>query len=90
MLYQFLKKWKIGSWHSYERKAVAWDHRKTKVEQVYDGHIFEPSGICIAVFKAVVLLNARIHDKSVEDYSPNFTMYIFCRSIAQLQSYSRL
>ena len=28
--------------------------------------------MCIAVFKAVVLLKARIHDKTVGDYSPIF------------------
>ena len=40
----------IGSWHSYENKAVASDQQKTKVEQVFDGHTFEPSGLCIPVF----------------------------------------
>ena len=61
----------IGSSHSYENKAFASNHRKPKVEQVFDGHKCEPSCICIAVFKPVVLLKARKHDKSVGDYSPN-------------------
>ena len=60
----------ICSWHSYENKAGASDQQKTKVEQVFGGHKFEPSDICIAVFKAVVLLKARLY-KSVADYSLN-------------------
>ena len=40
----------IGSWHSYENKAVASDEQKTMVEQALDGHKFEPSGKCIGFF----------------------------------------
>ena len=40
----------IGSLHSYENKAVAFDQQKTKVEQVFDGHKYEPSGTCIVFF----------------------------------------
>ena len=78
----------IGICHSYENKAVATDQQKTKVEQVFDGHTFEPYGKFIAFFKAVVLLKTRIHDKSVGDYS-HFCYHVqyFCQSIAQLQSY---
>ena len=77
----------IGSSHSFENKAFASNQQKTKVEQVFDGHKCEPSCICIAVFKPVVLLKARKHDKSVGDYSEYFTMYIYCPYIAQLSSY---
>ena len=39
-------------------------------------------------FKAVVLLKARIHDKSTGDYSPKKLLCTyFCPSITQLQSY---
>ena len=78
----------IGSCHSYENKAVASDQQKTKVEQVFDGHKFEPSAICISFFKTVLLLKTRIHGKTVGDYSQNILpCTIFCPSIAQLQSY---
>ena len=78
----------IGSWHRYENKAVDSAKQKTKVEIAFDGHVFHPSCMSIAVFMTVMLLKARIHDKSVGDYSPNiFPCSYSCPSIAQLQSY---
>ena len=59
------------SWHNFENKADASDKQKAKVEIAFDGHIFDPSIMSIYGFMTVMLLKARIHDKSVGDYSPN-------------------
>ena len=65
--------------------TVASDKQKTKVEIAFDGHIFDSSCMSIAVFKTVMLLKARIHDKSVGDYSPNISPCTYsCLSIADL------
>ena len=78
----------IGSWHIFENKAVASDKQKTKVQIAFDEHIFDPSCMNIAVFMTVMLLKARIHNKSVGDHSPNILPCTYsCPSIAQLQSY---
>ena len=65
------------------------DKQKTKVEIASDGHTFDPSCMSIAVFMTVMSLKARIHDKSVGDYSPNILpCTYFCLSIAQQQTIS--
>ena len=64
----------IGSWYSYKNKDVASNQQKTNIEQVFDGHKFEPSDISSPQCYSVLSTIAQVLRKNEFE---NFSTLIF-------------